>query len=319
MVTSSGRLTLWGVEVFVATVEETTVSAAAKRLETSPATVSQQLTNLENAIGVTLLNRGARPVTLTPAGEMFLRRANVILNEAEQARLELARSDFTKLTRLRMGMIEDFETEVTPRLLTTLSNELPSCQFLLETGASHRLHDMLDNRALDIVVGADLAPVPSGFERHALLQEPFIVAAPKGTIGDDILADLTALPMIQYTTRHYMGRKISNHLDREGFVFPHRFELDSYHAIMSLVATGAGWTILTPLAWLRTKRLHSEIEAHPLPFAAIDRTISLTSREDSLGDTPQLIAQTLRCLLAEHVVSPTTDALPWLKDTLRIL
>ncbi|MGB1265045.1 MAG: helix-turn-helix domain-containing protein, partial [Nereida ignava] len=66
---SQDRFTLWGIEVFLATVEEASISAAARRLGTSPATVSQQLTNLEGAIGVTLLNRSHRPVLPTPAGE----------------------------------------------------------------------------------------------------------------------------------------------------------------------------------------------------------------------------------------------------------
>src|SRR6056297_642653 len=108
MAAASGRITLWGVEVFVATAEEQSISAAAKRLGSSAATVSQQLTNLEAAIGTTLLNRNARPVTPTPAGEMFLRRANAILGEAELARAELAMADLSRLTRLRLGMIEDF-------------------------------------------------------------------------------------------------------------------------------------------------------------------------------------------------------------------
>ena len=247
MASTAGRITLWGVEVFVATAEETSISAAARRLGTSAATVSQQLTNLEGAIGATLLNRGERPVTLTPAGEMFLRRANTILNEADQARAELAMADFSRLTRFRLGMIEDFDADVTPRLLSLMGEELKSCQFLLETGASHRLYDLLDTRALDVIVAADMGGPWEGMEVHPLLTEPFVVAVPKGAInGDDVLRHLRRMPLIQYTTRHYMGRLIAGHLARQNLMLAHRFELDSYHAIMAMVAQGAGWTILTP-------------------------------------------------------------------------
>ena len=142
MATTAGRVTLWGIEVFVATAEEGAISTASRRLCTSAATVSQQLTNLEGAIGTTLLDRGARPVTLTPAGEMFLRRANTILNEAEQARAELAMADLSRLTRLRLGMIEDFDADVTPALLSEMSKDLKNCQFLLETGATHHLLEL---------------------------------------------------------------------------------------------------------------------------------------------------------------------------------
>ncbi len=316
MPATTGKITLWGVEVFVATAEEASISAAARRLDASPATVSQQLTNLENNIGVALLNRSERPITLTTAGEMFLRRANAILNEADQARLELATADMG-LVRLRLGMIEDFETDVTPWLLSEMGGMLKSCQFLLETGPSHRLHDMLDARALDVIVAADIGAASETFERHALLEEPFIIAAPKGAISStNPLPDLQRLPMIQYTTRHHMGRAIAAHLARENFPLAHRFELDSYHAIMAMVASGAGWSILTPLGWMRAQRFHEHVEAHELPFAPLSRRITLTARRGQLGDTPAQVADHLRPLLRTTIEEPALAQLPWLAGKL---
>ena len=54
MTEAAGRITLWGVEVFVAAAEEGSVTAAARRLDASVATVSQQLTKLEVSTGTTL-------------------------------------------------------------------------------------------------------------------------------------------------------------------------------------------------------------------------------------------------------------------------
>ena len=318
MTSTAGRITLWGVEVFVATAEETSISAAARRLGTSAATVSQQLTNLESALGASLLNRGERPVTLTPAGEMFLRRANTMLNEADQAKAELAMADFSRLTRFRLGMIEDFDADVTPRLLSQMAEELRSCQFLLETGASHRLYDLLDARALDVIVAADMG-AGEGMEVHPLLVEPFVVAAPKGTGGTDLLTDLRRMPLIQYTTRHYMGRLIADHLARQNLMLAHRFEMDSYHAIMAMVAQGAGWTILTPLGWMRAQRFQAQVDVLPLPFAPLSRTISLTARRGVLGDMPEGMVRRLKPLLAEMIVRPAVAQLPWLEPELRVV
>ncbi len=320
MTSTAGRITLWGVEVFVATAEETSISAAARRLGTSAATVSQQLTNLEGAVGAILLNRGERPVTLTPAGEMFLRRANAILNEADQARAELAMADYSRLTRFRLGMIEDFDADVTPRLLSLMAEELKNCQFLLETGASHRLFDLLDARALDVIVAADMGVAGDGMEVHPLLEEPFVVAVPKGSVGgDDLLRRLRRMPLIQYTTRHYMGRLITGHLARQNLNIAHRFEMDSYHAIMAMVAQGAGWTILTPLGWMRAQRFQAQVDVLPLPFAPLSRTISLTARRGVLGDMPDGMVRRLKPLLAEMIVLPAVAQLPWLQTGLRVI
>ena len=315
MTVSSGRITLWGVEVFVATAEERSLSAAAQRLGTSAATVSQQLTNLETAIGTTLMNRQDRPVTLTPAGEMFLRRANTILNEADQARAELAMADLSRLTRLRIGMIEDFDADVTPRLLSGLAEALPACQFLLETGASHRLHDALEARALDLIVAADLNGPREGLDLHPLLEETFIGAVP-ADMGAEAMA---SLPLIQYTTRHLMGRQIAAQLARQPLRPSHRFELDSYAAIMAMVADEVGWTILTPLGWLAAPQFRARVRIVPLILPAFSRRISLVARAGALGEMPGQIAARLRVLLRAHVVDPAVTAEGWLAPGLRVL
>ena len=145
--TAEGRVTLWGIEVFLAAAEEGAISAAARRLGVSPSAVSQQLTGLEAALGTALLDRSARPLRITPAGAMFRRHAQTILNAADEAKAELALADLAGLTTLRLGMIEDFEADVTPRLLSALSADLKGCRFQLETGPSHRLLDLSGNAA----------------------------------------------------------------------------------------------------------------------------------------------------------------------------
>lgn len=318
MVDTPGKVTLWGIEVFLAVAEEHSISAAAQRLGASASAVSQQISNLETALGATLLDRSSRPIETTPAGALFLRRARAILNEAAEARAELAMADLSKLTRVNLGMIEDFDADVTPRLLADMAGDLRHTRFLLETGASHRLIGKLEDRALDMVVSADLeAPMQGWMEVHALLEEPFIAAIPK-TIGDARAATKT-LPFVQYTARHLMGRQIADHLNREGVRFEHRFELDSYHAIMAMVAEGAGWTILTPLGYLRAGRFRDEAMAVPLPFSPLSRRIQLTARAGVFQDLPERVADHLRHLLDEMIVGPAKDRMPWLGDDLKLL
>ncbi|WP_420556289.1 LysR family transcriptional regulator [Roseovarius sp.] len=321
MVDSPGRITLWGIEVFMAAADERSISAAAKRLGASPSAVSQQLTNLEGAVGATLLQRNARPIRLTPAGEILKRRAQVILNEAAQARAELAMSDMSMLTRFRLGMIEDFEADVTPQLLTHVAGELKTSQFLLETGASHYLYDLLESRTLDMIVAAELNAGDDWAEVHPLMREGFVVAAPKARIkpDGDVLRQLKRLPLIQYTQRHYMGRLLSAHLARQKLSLPHRFELDSYHAILALVGQGTGWTILPPLALMRARRFAAQIDVMPLPFEPLTRTISLTARKDILQDLPAQLAATLRPILRDTILDPAQEAYPFLADQLDLL
>jgi DNA-binding transcriptional LysR family regulator len=320
MAGTEGRITLWNIEVFVATAEEASISAAAQRLGASPSSVSQQLTNLETSLGTALLNRSERPMTPTPAGTLFLRRAQAILNEAARARAELALRDPRMLTRLRLGVIEDFDAEVTPRLLRAMAEEMTGCQFLLETGPSHRLAAKLDERALDMIVAAELGAEADWMEVHPLLAEPFIAAVPRGVLpgGAAPMEVLRKLPLILYTERHHMGRMIASHLAQQNLRLSHRFELDSYHSIMAMVAAGAGWTILTPLGFLHAARFRDQAEVLPLPFAPLSRRISLTARRGVLEGIPAETAERLRGLLAERVLAPALARMPWLEGEMRV-
>ncbi len=313
MADPEGRVTLWGIEVFVASAEEGSISAAARRLGVSPSAVSQQLAALETALGAVLLDRSGRPMQITPAGAMFRRHAQVILNAASEARAELAMADLSGLTTLRLGVIEDFDSDVTPRLLSALARDLKGCRFLLETGASHRLMDQLEARALDIVIAADTDQPPEDWrEIHPILAEPFVAVAPPGANIDD-------LPLIQYTARHLMGRQIAAHLARHGLKPAHRFELDSYAAILAMVAGGEGWTILTPLALHQARAFRAAVEVRPLPFPALSRTLSLSARAGILQGVPSQIAQRLKPLITEVVITPALAATPWLAPALRVL
>ncbi|MDU8941862.1 LysR family transcriptional regulator [Ovoidimarina sediminis] len=320
MAEGTGRVTLWGIEVFAAAAEERSISAAARRLGASPSAVSQQLSNLEAALGVTLIDRSARPLRMTPAGDLFRSRAQTILNAASQARAELQSRDLSRLSSLNLGVIEDFDADVTPALLSAMADRLSGARFLLETGASHRLYDLLEAQVLDVIIAAGPAAPADWMEVHPLLEEQVVAVVPKGlTQGGDVREVLSRTPMIRYTTRHVLGRQISDHLERERLVAPSRFEIDNYHAILAMVAEGKGWSALTPLGIMRAGRFVDAVDVVPLPVQPMGRRISLVTRAETFWDMPGEIAGRMRPLLERLVVAPGRARMPWLGDGLRLL
>ncbi len=318
MVDAPGRLTLWGIEVFSVVSEERSVSAAARRLDASPSAVSQQLSNLEAALGTVLFDRRARPLALTAAGALFRPRAQAILDEAAAARSELGSREMARLMRFNLGVIEDFDSEVTPRFLAQMGDALKGTRFLLETGASHHLHDLLEARTLDMIVATEGREQADWMEVHLLLEEPFLAVLPKGR-GRDVPGVLSELSFIQYTRRHLMGRQIEEHLTREGMQFESRFEMDSYRSILAMVAGGAGWSILTPLGAVYARSTLDQVDVVALPGKTLSRRISLIARDGTLFDMPAQVADRLRPLLQELVVGPSRARMPWLGDSLRVL
>ena len=83
------RLDFFTLKLFVAVAEESSIAAAAAREHVVPSAASKRLASLEEELGVGLLQRHAKGVTLTPAGTLLLQRARDILRSVEVAALEV--------------------------------------------------------------------------------------------------------------------------------------------------------------------------------------------------------------------------------------
>ncbi len=314
------RLTLRNIEIFIAAIEEGSVAAAARRLDTSPSSISQHLSNLEEDLGTALMDRSARPLALTPAGVLFRRRAANILNEATRARAELAAADFTSLTHLSLAVIDDFEPDVTPALMASLAAEMPDCHIILRTGASHENLSALESRAVDMCIAAEPESPEGWMEIYPLLNEPFVLLAPKGMVDQSqaALPQLLQIPFIRFPRDQVVGRMIESRLTAERLSLPHIFEIGSYQSIMAMIAQGTGWAIAPPMCFLRAQRFQSQVDMLPLPFP-VARRISLFARKDTLERMPADIASRLTTLIEEMLVGQATKDHPWLKGEFRTL
>ncbi|OCX64714.1 hypothetical protein BFP70_11520 [Thioclava sp. SK-1] len=310
MATQRERVSLWAVEVLVAVAEEGAITAVARRLGVSASAVSQQLVALEAALGADLVDRSARPMKLTAAGTAFLPHAGAMLDALAQGRGDIAGADHRSLRHFRLGMIEDFEHAVTPQLLRDMAQTLTSCRFELETGPSHRLLSKLEARALDVVVAAaPHAPAADGLQAYSVLQEPFLEVWPDNRMDAD-------LPLIRYSQRTLMGRVIAQYLAQHSLTPPSRYEMDSYPAILSLVAAGQGWTILTPSALHHGAR--SGLTLRPMRRPGLTREISVFARAGMMADLAQMVARHLQTSLMAQIVSPAIAQNPWLHGHLRV-
>ncbi len=307
-------LTLRGLEVFEALARTGSVAQAAEITGLSQPSVSQQLRNLENALGTDLVDHGRRPMRLTQAGRSFLARTEAILTELQMAQSELTVMDLGHLTTLAIGLIDDFDNDLTPRLATLLADSLTRSKFKLITLPSLDLFAELDAQRLHLAVSAHSGEVLEGVVEFPLVSDPFILVAPKNAKHP-----MQELPFLRYAREQLISRQIEGHLARQQLEFEERFEIGSHQALMAMVARGLGWTITTPFGFMRAARFHDAIEAHPSPFGDFSRTISLFTRTDWSDQVPQEVADMIRRLMKNQIVDPAIAQLPWLKDRLTIL
>lgn len=312
-------LTLRGLEVFEALARTGSVAATATELGMSAPAVSQQMKNLSTTLGVDLVDASRRPMAVTPAGRLFLAQAEAALRALRAGQRDLTALDLTDLSSLSLGVIEDFENEVTPVLATRLADAMEQCAFVLKTGASHLLQARIAARDLDMVICAAGTGAPQGTVTLPLVADPYILAVPKGVDASGGLEGLSRLPFLRRDLDQVMGQQIEAYLGRAGVVPAKRFEMDSNQSISALVAAGTGWTITTPLSLLRAGRFAGGIEAHPLPGEAVARRIVLYATSDWTGGIPEQIAELFRELIGIHVLEPGRERMPWLGESFRVV
>ena len=317
-------VTLRGLEVFEALAAHGSVAAAAEATGLSQPAVSQQLSNLEKAVGTTLVERTRRPMRLTRAGRGFLARTEAALRELRMARSELTVMDLSDLPSLDIGLIDDFDNDLTPRLVTILADSLTRCRFKLITAPSREISQAMTEGVFHIAVAASTGEALSGVVEYPLVRDPFVVVAPRDVAAgpDSLLEDLSSLPFLRYAGEQLIAQQVEALLARHALSFEDRFEIGSHLALMAMVARRIGWAVTTPLGYMRAARFHDEISCFPLPFASTTgaaRRISLFARTDFSATVPLDVAQSMRGLVQGHMIDPAVGRLPWLAGELRVI
>src|SRR5580700_8380369 len=94
--------TLVSIKVFQQVVEAGSFVEAAEHLDLSTASVSKHVMSLEKRLGVRLLNRSSRALSLTEPGRVYFERSKTIVDELETAELELGSLNATPRGTLRI-------------------------------------------------------------------------------------------------------------------------------------------------------------------------------------------------------------------------
>ena len=157
--------------LFVTLAEELHFGRAATRLHLTQPSVSGQLRQLEDELGVQLIDRSARQVVLTDVGASFLQDARRVVAQAQAAAGSVQRFQEGAFATIRVGYLHDAIPACVSLALRRTARHRPTTRLLLKTGSPHQLLDDLRNDLLDLAVVSLPAPIsglraiPLGFER----------------------------------------------------------------------------------------------------------------------------------------------------------
>jgi LysR family transcriptional regulator, hca operon transcriptional activator len=233
---------------FVAVAEEGSLTVAAeKRLHTAQPSLSRQIRDLENEVGVPLLTRSVLGVKLTEAGQVFLDHARLALMQAEAATEGARRAAQPSKQVFTVGFTTGQEVDWLPRATRLLRNELANIEIRVSSDHSATLAEELARGRLDVAfLRAEQTP---NLEFRIVAQEPLVAILPsdhrlaqrktfdpKNLIGETYIG-ISKVPRVLRTL-------VAGYLERSGIEITPAFEIDNYAMAISLVASNRGVAIL---------------------------------------------------------------------------
>jgi DNA-binding transcriptional LysR family regulator len=163
---------------FVAVAEELHFTRAADRLHVAQPAVSEQIRNLEAELGVRLLNRNRRTVSLTEAGAILLAEARRVLQQVEGARLAIQEvRDGAAGRCLRIGYTPATLPTIVPRALQHVAASTANLRTVLEPGFALELIAGVRDERLDAAIVSLPAPT-TGLRTTPLGNEHTVAAFP---------------------------------------------------------------------------------------------------------------------------------------------
>lgn len=283
-------LSLARLACFVAVAEELHFGRAAERLHMTQPPLSRHIQLLEKEVGVPLVIRTSRVVTLTPAGNALLPEARRILDLAEGAVLTARRVPAGDLGSVAIGFTGAAAHAVLTRLLQAARELLPDVELGLHEMVSSAQLDALSRGRLDLALARPPLNRPD-IESRPLLRESLIAALPSAhplaerrarlTIGD---LDGQSVIMYSHVEARYFYELLINTFSLAGCSPRYTQYVTQIHTMLTLVRSGLGLALVPASA--ATLRLDGVV-FRPIDTDR-DRPVALDAAWRSDNDNPAL-------------------------------
>lgn len=185
---------------FLTVVREGGINRAAEVLHITQPTLSRQLSQLEEEVGVKLFHRGARKITLTNEGILLRRRAEEILSLVDRTEKELTEQEELVEGRIVIGCGELAAMQILPEIIESFHKQYPLVSYDIFTANADLVKEQMEKGLIDI--GILLEPIDmekfdfirmTGKERWVVLMRPDDPLANRDVVS---AKDLENLPLI---------------------------------------------------------------------------------------------------------------------------
>lgn len=304
------RLKLRDLDTLMAVAQAGGMRKAAEALHLSQAAVSKAVAELEDLLGVRLLDRTAKGVEPTVYGHALLRRGRVIFDELHQGSNEINFLSDPGVGELSIGAGESLAASVVPAVIDRMHRQHPRLQFKVESGdppvllehfLRQRICEVVMLRPWEVLADPDLAVVPLFHERLAVVADARSGWSRRRKLSLDELIDE---PWILSHVEVRPGSPMVQALEARGLPLPRRLMLSgSLNLRYSLLATGRYLTVM-PLTILKLCPGRGAVKALPIEMPQWPvSTVIATLKHRALSPVAQLFIDLARGV-GEEIARP---------------
>lgn len=242
---------------FVAVARCGKFSQAAIELDLTQPTVSHAIATLESELGVQLLLRGKKGISLTPAGESILVHCDRIFQSIADIKHEASRYKSLSSGKVTIAAFRGAAAQLLPKIRALFQVKHPQIDVkILEEKDCPQVEQMVWDRKADL--GITILPTSKDLDIIEVLRDDYVVLLPPnpqklGIIGQDPVphlswSQLLSLPIISYPNQNSCFKQIEHHFEKVGYQFQPAEQVRESDTIVNLVAAGAGAAILPGLS-----------------------------------------------------------------------
>jgi LysR family nitrogen assimilation transcriptional regulator len=250
---------------FLTILDQRSISNAASLIRIAQPALSRQLRALEKQVGGPLLVRHGWGVSPTPAGEVLATHARDILNRVQAARDAVSAISSSPSGKLSVGVTGSVASVILPPLALEARRAMPGVKLALAEGSSANLHQRMLAGELDLAVIRAEGPLPA-LAAQLLLTEPVVVVGAAGMFRSGEAASIVQLLRHEaLVTAPSGGLRLlyEKTIATAGANPPAFLEVDSFPALIELLAAGAGVSLLP------YSTIHAGVQAGRLSWAPL--------------------------------------------------
>lgn len=266
-------------EFFIALAREQHFGRAAEQLGITQPTLSAAIKQLEDQLGVMLVNRGSRFQGLTAEGQQVLTWAKRIVGDSRAMREEMRAARRGLSGRIRIAAIPT-ALAMMQRLTTPFREKHPGVTFQILSRTSVDILSLLGNLDIDAgITYLDNEPlgrvlsVPLYSETYHLITAAGNAFSERQSVT---WAEVSALPLCLLTPDMQNRRIIDQHLSEAGVQVRPTLESNSMIVLFSHIRTG-GWSSIMPLNLAETLGFAEPIRAIPIVAPDASHTVGLVA------------------------------------------